>query len=797
MIKIDKQLHISVGGNRRATKWQEQVIWWSEFISRLATPVRSPETLAEYLRLPKSKQDDLKDVGGFVGGTLRDGIRKATNVIGRELITLDMDNIPPGETDDTLKKIEALGCAYVVYSTRKHEPYKPRLRAVIPLDRMVTADEYEPIARKLASLIGIEMCDPTTFEASRLMYWPSVSSDSQYVYRYADRPFLSADGTLKMYTDWRNYAEWPQVPGVSIQKQLADKQADPTSKGGVVGAFCKTYDVYRAMDELIPGRYEPCALGDNRYTYTGGSTAGGAVVYENGAFLYSHHATDPAGGKLCNSFDLVRYHLYGAMDDDAKPGTPVNKLPSYLEMTKRALADEHVAAVLTSERYEAATADFSIPVTETPVENWVTRLALSQSGAPARTIDNILIIMDNDPLLKDKVAYDEFSRRCLAMGELPWNPATAKRTWSDTDDAGMRHYLEKVYGITGTEKIMDAVNLAMHKNLINEPKDYLSGLEWDGIKRLDTLLVDYFGAADTPYTRAVIRKSLCAAVARIMTPGVKFDTMTIIHGPQGIGKSTFLSMLGKDWYTDSLTSFEGKEAYEIIQGAWIVEIGELKGMAKADDEAIRLFLSKKEDKYREAYGRRPVSYPRSCVFFGTTNVAEFLRDYTGNRRFWPVDTALQKPTKSIFNDFPDEVDQVWAEAKARWQAGETLYLAGELEHEAKLQQELHRESSAKEGMIRDFVERMIPVDWDKRDIATRRLYWSMQDGSTAQLKPRDRICAVEVYVECFGGDVKFMKRTDSIEINAVLSTLTGWKRVSTCRMGPYGVQKGFIKADIL
>lgn len=213
---------------------------------------------------------------------------------GRDVITLDLDNIPAGGTADVLRRLDALGCAYAVYSTRKHEEVKPRLRVLAPLDRTVTADEYEPLARKLAEIIGIEFCDPTTFQATRLMYWPSCCVDSQYVFTYGDKPFLSADGLLALYRDWRNWQEWPQVPGTQqTHVRLAAKQGDPTTKPGIVGAFCRIYDIHQAIDAFLPGVYIPVDDGSGRLTYSGGSTTGGAVVYDDGQFLYSHHATDP------------------------------------------------------------------------------------------------------------------------------------------------------------------------------------------------------------------------------------------------------------------------------------------------------------------------------------------------------------------------------------------------------------------------------------------------------------------------------------------------------------------------
>lgn len=793
MLINNRQITISAAGSRKATQWLAQTLFWSELVEKLHTPARGTETLAEYLKLPKSRQDELKDVGGFVAGTLKENKRKANSVIGRDILTLDLDNIQPGGTQNTLLRIDGLGCAYAVYSTRKHEESKPRLRVLIPFNRMATADEYEPLARKMGQIIGIELCDPTTFEASRLMYWPSCCRDSQYVFQYGDKPFLDADGVLRMYTDWHNISEWPEVPGVKQKHiKLAAKQGEPTEKAGIVGAFCRIYDIYKAMEVFIPGEYTPCDDNPERFTYTGGSTVGGAIIYDNGNFLYSHHATDPAGGRLCNSFDLVRLHKFGELDDDAKPDTPVNVLPSYKAMCEFAVKDVNVSALLNKERYEKATQDFATAPDDT--ENWISKLQLSsQTGLPMKTTDNILIILDNDPLLKDKLAFDEFANRGLVLGELPWNNTEKRRQWTDIDDAGLRHYLEHTYNITGKDRIFDAVALCAHKHTINDVKNYLTGIKWDGVKRLDTLLIDYLGANDTPYTRAVIRKSLSAAVARAMTPGCKYDYVPILAGPQGIGKSTFLRLLGKDWYSDSLTSFEGKEASEMLQGIWINELGELNSLNHTETNAAKQFITRTDDIYREPYGRRTGCYPRRCVFFGTTNDAEFLKDKTGNRRFWPVDVGLINPIKNVWEQLPDEVDQIWAEAFIHWQLGEKLYLTGNEEIESKVEQEKHAESNPKEGIIKEFVERKIPLDWDKRSLNERKIYWSGEFGrGQCETMERDRICAAEVWCECLNGDLKYMKRTDSLEINSVLGSISGWEKYRG-RFGIYGPQKGFKK----
>lgn len=770
---------------------------WSEFTDKLKTPVRSTETIEQYLAMPKAQQDELKDVGGFVGGTFVGDRRKACYVEGRDLLTLDMDNIPAGQTEDILRRVSGLGCAVAVYSTRKHTGYAPRLRIIVPLDRTATADEYEPAARKMAELTGIEFCDPTTFDAERLMYWPSCCSDSPFVCEVYDNPFCSIDGLLAMYGDWKDISQWPQVPGAeAIERRRLAKQENPTEKKGIIGAFCRTYSITQAMDSFIPGMYEATDV-PGRYTYTGGSTAGGAIVYDGDLFLYSHHATDPCSGLLVNAFDLVRLHLYGDRDNEAKEGTPVNKLPSYMAMSRLAMDDPAVSALIAKERHEAAVDAFAVPQKQDvgPEDlSWLSSLEVDGNGNYKKTVNNVILVLQNDPLLKGKIVTDEFAGRGLILGATPWNPQPDRRQWNDKDDAGFFWYIETYYKMAQQDKLDRALTIVGEQCKINDVRDYLKGLRWDGVKRIDTLLSVYLGAEDTAYTRAVMRKSLCAAVARAVMGSTKYDYMPIFTGPQGIGKSTFLNILGKEWFSDSLTSFEGKEAAELIQGTWINEVGELTAMTRQETSAVKQFLSKREDIYRAAYGRKTERYPRRCVFFGTSNDSEFLKDNTGNRRFWPVDVGVHPAKKSVWVDLPREVDQVWAEAYMYWALGEPLYLSKEIEALALEQQESHRETTGKEGLVLDFLERKIPQNWDQMDIQARRMFLSgnQQMGEGIELVPREKVCAVEIWVECFGGEKRYMKRTDSMEINGILESTKGWARnKSKRRYGPYGVISGF------
>lgn len=793
----DRKITISTGASRRATLWIAQTLLISELWEKLKVPARGTETLAEYMAMKKPQQDELKDIGGFMGGTLNGPRRKANNVTGRDIITLDLDNIPAGGTEDVLRRVEALGCGYCVYSTRKHQPSAPRLRILLPMDRTVSADEYEPIARKMGEYIGLEFADPTTFEVSRLMYWPSCCADSQYIYLTADKPLLSADGLLATYADWHDMTTWPALPGQQAFTKLAVKQGDPEGKNGVVGAFCRTYDIYRAMDELLPGIYEPVDNVPGRYTYIEGSTTGGAVLYENGKFLYSHHATDPCSGKLVNAFDLVRLHKFADKDDEAQPGTPANRLPSFSAMCEFATSLADVAGLMARERYESAAKDFEGigPDNSEDPANWMALLeSNSQTGAIKGTINNVLIILEHDPMLKGKFALNQFANRGEVLGALPWDQRTKRRLWDDNDNQGLYWYIEKVYKITGNGKIDGALSLHSNRFAFNEVQDYLGGLKgkWDGVPRLDRLFIDYLGAKDTEYNRAVTRKAFVAAVARAMTPGCKYDNMVILAGPQGIGKSTLLDKMSRGWFNDSIRTFEGKEASELLQGVWLVEVSELDAFRRTDVSRIKQFLSLRADRFRAAYGRNVKELPRTCIFFGTTNTTEYLQDTTGNRRFWPIDTGEQRHVKNVWRDLDLEIDQLWAEAVMRWQLGEPLYLSGAIEDDAKAKQEEHREASSREGIVREFMARPVPDDWSKWPLDKRRMFWGGCVHGDIKLVPRDRICALEVWCEVFNGQIKEMKSADTRELNAIMGATPGWKRTpGASRFGPYGVQRGF------
>lgn len=794
-IRYDGSVTIAVGESRRSTQWKNKEVLWSQLVERLSIPTKTPETVDEYRGFAKSKRDEIKDVGGFVGGSLKGGRRKAEAIMQRRLLTLDLDDVPRNADPwDTV--VLVLGCAAVLYSTHSHRPEAPRLRLVMPLSRPVSPEEYSAIARKVAQDIGIDMCDDTTYEPHRLMYWPSASINAEYRYEVEDGPWLNADEQLARYVDWHDPSEWPiSSRRAEALHRLASHQESPLEKNGIVGAFCRVYDIHDAIEHFLPDTYEK--YDDNRYTYKGGSTSGGLVLYDNGVFAYSHHGTDPASGKLCNAFDLVRIHLYGNLDDDTSPGTPSHKMPSFMKLQDEAMQIPEVRKELAKANFERLKDRFDDPDED---YDWVGQLTCNKNGKFDNTINNVQLIMEHDAGLRGKYFYDTFKERMTVCGDLPWCKLADRMTttWTDTDDAGLRNFLEIKYEIVNTMKIGDAVLLAMQSCMRHPVREYLLSLKWDGVARADTIFIDYLGAEDTEYTRTVTRKALIGAVARIMQPGCKHDHILVLVGPQGCRKSTTLAKLGKSWFSDSFYTVQGKEAYEQIQGFWLIEMGEMAATRKAELESIKQFVSKQSDSYRAAYAKRTQEHPRQCAFFGTTNDDEFLRDATGGRRFWPV-TVTDKGRETGDYFTAEIVDQVWAEIVMRYSAGENWYLDNaKIEAVARQIQDAHTEMNGKQGLLEQFVERLLPKDWATRNLSQRLAYWNdgFDDEKQAGTERRKTICALEIHCELFGGAVKDYTPQKTREYNAMLKRLPGWKARSRINYGEiYGQQRGFVREE--
>ena len=794
-VRHNGELLVSVGRSRFEKSWKNKRMQWSVLLSRLSRSVETPETHAEYMKMSKEQQDKLKDIGGFVGGHLRDGIRKSGHVAGRQILTMDLDFAPKGFWEHLMDNVDFYGAA-AVYSTHKHTEERPRLRLVMPIDREITADEYEAIARKMAEKIGIDYFDDSTYQPTRLMYWPSHSSDVQPFFRYNDEPWLKADDILAEYPDWTDTSYWPESSRMrGIRKKQADRQGDPLQKKGIVGAFCRTYTIPEAITAFLSDVYTPTAKPD-RYTYAAGSTAAGLVIYDGETFAFSNHGTDPASGQLCNAFDLVRLHKFGHLDEDAPEGTSGRSLPSYKAMATFASEDPGTRKTLAADARAAAVLDFSGEIPE----DWETLLVRTKDGAVKPLIGNAVLILRCDPKLQG-IRYNELARAVEVEGELPWE--RPDKYWRDADDAQLYSYVADKYGVQFPEnRFSKAFTVATDERRFNPLKDYIRDLpDWDGVPRADRVLIDYLGAADTAYTKAVTRKTLVGAILRVLTPGCKFDTVLVLDGRPGIGKSTLLRKLGGDWFSDSLslTDVRDKTAAEKLQGVWIMEVGEMQGTRKADVDVLKGFLSRQIDEYRPAYGRVVERRPRTAVICGTTNsTTGFLRDTTGNRRFWPVPVSGDGRL-SVWEMTEETRAQIWAEAAAYAAEGEEPYLDRETEKEAERMQMEALEYDEREGEVLEYLDTLLPEDWYSWDLQKRVDYFQQGDELAPAREEgtmrRERVCSQEIFCECWGRPKNAWRKQDGYEIAAIMARIPGWdKSGKRERIPGYGLQRPFTRS---
>lgn len=773
---------------RKTKQWKNIQTDWTALKARLSETLRTLESVREYHTFPKSTQAEIKDHGGFVGGYLNEGRRTAGSVRHRSVLCLDMDNATSGAWETITKKF-TFEC--LVYSTHSHTPDHPRLRWIIPLETNVSPDQYQAISRRLAEETGIEMFDATTFQPERLMYWPTTAKDGEFYFRQQEGPHLDPETILASYPDPADASAWPQHPAEKeIIRHNAAKQGDPKDKPGLIGAFCRAYDIRTAIDTFLPEIYEETGHND-RYTYTKGTSAAGAVVYQDD-FIYSHHGTDPIQGQLCNAFDMVRIHLYGEMDADTKVTTP-SAMPSFKKMmTLATTLDEVKQAVLQ--------ADFSdIPGdTEDPAPpdlEWVKLLEINKQGKYEPSIPNFELIIDNDPRLKNRFYYDEFEDRTFGMLPLPWEEGNRMRDLKDIDDSNLESFIYKNYGTHHATNIKKAFDNVCYRYKKHPVREYLDTLEWDRVPRADSLLIDYMGADNTEYVRTVTRKILTACVTRIYQPGAKFDNSMILIGPEGIFKSTFIARLGQKWFSDSFVGVTGVDSMQQLQGTWLMEMGELEGLKKAEITAIKSFLSKTMDKYRSSYGRRNNIHPRQTIFWGTTNEENPLKGDTGNRRFWPV--VVKGVPKDKFNKLAAVVDQVWAEAKYRYQQGEDLDLPDHIRAEAKEMQKKHTESDSRKGLIANFLDMPLPETWDELGRVERHRYINGDDHEFRAKGTilRDKVCAAEIWVELLGGNLKDMNTYNTKSIHENMSTMPGWEKAENpLSFSIYGRQRAYVRA---
>ncbi|MBE7004704.1 MAG: virulence-associated E family protein [Ruminococcaceae bacterium] len=662
--KPNRSLMVYTANSRKNSTMQAAPTDVIHLFERLSLSQALPCTSDEYRAMKKGQQDDLKDVGAYIIGELRGGKRRNGSVLSRGAIVLDADNLPAGSTEDAIKRVACLGLCCCIYSTAKHTPATPRLRIIIPLSEDIPAEWYAPIGRILCKMIQPEMTwfDPTCDQAGRIMYYPSHCSDvSPVFYTYDGNGLLDGAALLAQSPDWENAATWPRFPREVDPAKLAAravKQQDPTEKQGIVGAFCRTYDIPAAMEKFLPGVYEETTSA-GRYTFTEGSSWGGAVVYEDGKFLYSNHATDPCSKQLVNAWDLVRLHLFGDLDDEAKDGTRGISLPSFKAMEDYARKDPDVTNALAREAFDRA-------FTDTPAQDEDAALALGGCAGEALSL----------PIMRTVLrAMGITLRRNLITfrAEIEGLPGQySKEEAVNTLPVLVMDRLRAI-GVKGVTKaaVRDYLVVIADENRYNPVLDMMHMTRWDGTQRFRELM-EIVNIDPESFHALLFRKWLIQSVAMAhntpehIEPG---EGVLTLQGEQGAGKTAILRKLAvkPDWMSEGV-SLDMRNKDDLIRAvsAWITELGEVDSTLRREQTSLKAFITQTVDKIRMPYAAEQAHNPRRTSFGATVNPQAFLKDDTGDRRFWVIPIA-HVDLDRLFDLTEDWFIQLWAEVYIWWQ----------------------------------------------------------------------------------------------------------------------------------
>lgn len=571
--KADIELNLSTATSRLSKKWKNRPMAWSQLLARLSQPTVTQETVAEYQKMTKAEQVEVKDVGGFIGGFLKGGRRVADAVQSRSMVTLDVD-FPKGDLWDAVSLV--MSNAAALYSTHKYTSKSKRVRLLIPLKRPVTPEEYQPLARKIAEQFGMDLFDDTTYEPERLMFWPSHPRDGEYEFHFQDGPWLDPEVWLAKYEDWKDSSYWPESSrSEGIRKREAKRAGDPLQKPGLIGTFNRTYTIEAAIDKFLADVYEPMKHGD-RYTYVDGTTFGGLVLYDD-KFAYSHHSTDPVGDRLTNAWDLVRIHKFGDLDVDSTVKN-INSLPSSVAMREFAMEDtdvklawqEDVTGLQRSEIEEDFGDDFLDDGEARKSENsdWLT---VNKAGLP-----------EVNTFLLAQAVLEETPMRYNEMEFLRYDKKTG--VWRDDAEVWLKtrltnHYLKNltkinliretvaaVQGIVGTtgELPEPDVNKIVLKNGVYDIKNnsFKKNFCKDNNSRMSHP-VKYDPAATAPTFQGFVEFLVGKETAPFIYEwfgynfyqGYPIQSMLFLYGPGGTGKSTLINLM---------QAVLGKEAYSAV-----------------------------------------------------------------------------------------------------------------------------------------------------------------------------------------------------------------------------------------
>lgn len=802
---------------------------------------RTKEKYNEYLNADKNTQLTIKDVGGFIGGETEGNKRTNGIRIKRQLLTLDIDTKVPN-VFAYLERNISFFC--LIHSTHKHNRDENRFRIVAPLSREVNEDEYQALGRRIAYQIENAphetfkgLFDETTFQPNRLMFFPSVSSDAEYVCELLNldmtlekQNIIDVDKILELYLDYNDVYEWFQPEKVNEEQigksALVNKQ--PLKAKGLVGAFNRTYSISQAITTFLSKIYRQEYNG--RYTFLGGDSHGGGIILNDDTLFYSHHGTDPANLYYRSAFDLVRIHKFGSYDNSYTPekeieGNAREKSDSFTKMIEfcRTLPEvvEHsdtnislLQRIEQQEKYVNETFEEKKEEKEEKDKAWVVKLDGLKSDYA-----KLDIIFSNDDNIGNLFYYDTF-RDNICFNRKPfWHRNFVEGTaLQDKDMSHIYVHLEKVYSIKGDKKIEHAIVVDADKIQKNKVLDFFESLKWDGKERLETFFHEFFKVKLNPFTRVAFKHWLVGAVSRIYKAGSPMDYLLIIKGKQGIGKSLFFKKLATldfdkatdHLYSDTKIDFDrAKDSYEQLEGIWIYEWKELAGMNMSEQESIKAFVDKTEDKFRRSYGRRNVEIKRRVAFGGSTNDKTPLRDRTGNRRFLVMEANLEQQECYIKDKtkFTQEYkDQLIAEAIHLYKKGFDIFEWSDVEMEYwDKSNDDNLTANDFKGIIESYINMKRPANWYSMSQNDMRLYvdgYDFQKGQTnlvsyqrMPMEEATKICIQELWYICLKQKQPTINRYHrELIIQAMESLGFTYQRRQT-RFGVFGNQNTFVRKE--
>ena len=767
----DLTLDLSVAPSVSSRRWEAATLTWERLVDRAHNP------------------EAVKDCGGYVAGRLKGTARKKGQVEYRSAVTLDAD-----AASETLPAVVAgLGLRALVHSTYSHTRAHPRYRVIFPImGPGLSEDEYPRVARGLIEALGEAQFDPGSTQPERLMFWPATAAPDEYEVVECDGETATAQGLLRDFGGL--HATPDHKPG---------PKRDPKELPGVAGAFNRVYDMARAVAEFhLP--YDPVEGDPDRWHYTPAESEGGVIVYPDG-YVFSNHASDPAYGRALSMFDLVALHVYGG--EDRAAGVPQSTAPADRPSIQRAMREFAARPEIVT---ELVAADFAnVDGDEAGARGlpeWVLEFHLHpKTGKPLDDVHNWDLLMRHDPVLR-ALARNEMDLTTVTRRQFPWRAVEAGEddALTNADRAQISAHLQRAYNMPrpAQEQLNGVIDMVAQDNAFHPVVEYLEGLEWDGVSRIETYLP---GAADA-YTRRVARLAAVQAVARALDPGVKVDNCLILTGRQGLGKSWFVETMARGW-TCTLGPIEGgglRDTVMAMTRSWVTVADEGFAMKKADAEALKQFVTLTHDVIRLPYAREHVKLPRRQVIWGTTNDAVFLRAQEGNRRFLIVEVA----EKLDFGKYSDEyVNQVWAEAVHIWKTSRAkyglkdnpeLFLSASEEAAAESVRSMATEEDSMTGLIQAYLDTLVPENWVEMS-PDERISWlrDEEQGIVSGTHPIDVVCSLEIWEIALGRERGKHSRVDILQITNALKQLPGWfgPMPKPTRLPFYGPQRVFARLD--